>query len=186
VCKVRISAICTIVPKRQALTLRLELLGHYSLGDLGEQVLLVGLQVSLELLVPLDNPLDGDLVQETLDTGHDKRNLDLGGDGRVLTLLQELGKTLSSGQQVPGGLVQVGTERSESGDFSVLGQVQLQGTGDGLHDLGLGGGTDSGDGKTDVDSGSNTLCKIEKKKNIRHTRQQSLQTRLDLDDVLTH
>jgi len=92
------------------LTLGLELLGHHSLGDLGEQVLLVGLQVSLELLVPLDDPLDGDLVQETLDTGHDERNLDLGGDGRVLTLLQELGKTLSSGQQVPGGLVQVGTE----------------------------------------------------------------------------
>lgn len=79
------------------------------------------------------------------------------GDGRVLTLLQQLGESLSSGQQVPGGLVQVGTERSESGDLSVLGQVQLQGTGDGLHDLGLGGGTDSGDGKTDVDGRSDTL-----------------------------
>lgn len=59
------------------LTLGLELLGHHSLGDLGEQVLLVGLQVLLELGVPLDDPLDGDLVQHSLDTGHDEGNLDL-------------------------------------------------------------------------------------------------------------
>ena len=67
------------------LTLGLELLGHYSLGDLAEQVLLVGLQVSLELGVPLDDPVDGDLVQETLDTGHDEGNLNLcAGSGKEM------------------------------------------------------------------------------------------------------
>lgn len=35
--------------------------------------------------------------------------------------------------------------------------ANLEGTGNGLHDLGLGGGSDSGDGKTDVDGRSDTL-----------------------------
>ena len=45
----------------------------------------------------------------------------------------------------------------KGGDFSVLGEVKLQGTGDRLHEFGLGGGTDSRDGKTDVDCWSDTL-----------------------------
>ena len=41
--------------------------------------------------------------------------------------------------------------------FTVLGQEELEGPGDLLHGLELGGGTDTGHGKTDVDGGSDTL-----------------------------
>jgi hypothetical protein len=46
-------------------------LGHLSLGDLSEQGLLLGLEVLLEVSVPLDNVLNGDGVEETVDTGVD-------------------------------------------------------------------------------------------------------------------
>lgn len=53
--------------------------------------------------------------------------------------------------------VEIGTELSESGDLTVLGQEELQGTSDLLHGLELGSGTDTGHGKTDVDGGTDTL-----------------------------
>lgn len=46
---------------------------------------------------------------------------------------------------------------SEGSDFSVLGQFELKSTSDGLHGFNLGGGTDSRDGKTDVNGRSDTL-----------------------------
>jgi hypothetical protein len=55
------------------------------------------------------------------------------------------------------GGIQIGTELGESGDLTVLGQEELQGTSDLLHGLDLGSGTDTGDGETDVDGGANTL-----------------------------
>ncbi len=51
----------------------------------------------------------------------------------------------------------IGTELSEGGDFSVLGQEELEGTGNLFHGLELGSRTDTRHGKTDVDSGSDTL-----------------------------
>lgn len=72
------------------LDLGLKLLGHLSLADLREELLLRGVEVLLELVVPLDDPLDGDLVQHTVDTGVHNGYLDLSRDGSVLTLLQEL------------------------------------------------------------------------------------------------
>lgn len=53
------------------LDLGLEVLGHDTLGDLGEHGLLLGLEVLLEVSVPLDNVLNGDRVKETVDTGVD-------------------------------------------------------------------------------------------------------------------
>ena len=55
------------------------------------------------------------------------------------------------------GSVQIGTELGEGSDFTVLGQEELQGTGDLLHGLELGSGTDTGHRQTDVDSRSDTL-----------------------------
>lgn len=91
----------------------------------------------------------------------------------VLGLLKELSETSTSVKEVSGRSVKVGTELSEGSDFSVLSKVELKRTGDGLHKLGLGGGTDSRDGHcqmlvwlakknprsltADVDSGSDTL-----------------------------
>lgn len=70
---------------------------------------------------------------------------------------QRQGDLRSSGKQESGGSIKIGTELSESGNLSVLGEVELEGSGNGLHDLGLGSRSDSGDGKTDVNSRSDSL-----------------------------
>lgn len=56
-----------------------------------------------------------------------------------------------------GGGVEVGTELGEGSDFSVLGKLELERTGDLLHGLDLGGRSDSGHRETDVNGGSDTL-----------------------------
>lgn len=52
---------------------------------------------------------------------------------------------------------QVGTELGEGRNFTVLSEVKFERTSDGFHEFGLGGGTDTGHGETDVDGGSDTL-----------------------------
>ena len=78
-------------------------------------------------------------------------------DGHVLLLLEQFSQLLTSVQELLGGGVEIRTELGEGGDFSVLGQLELEGTGDLLHGLDLGGGTDTGHRETDVDSGADTL-----------------------------
>lgn len=164
------------------LDLGLEVLGHDTLGNLGEERLLLGLEVLLEVSVPLDDVLDGDRVEETVDTGVDERDHDLSRDGLVLALLEELSETRSTREEETGRGVEVGSELAvgvegkspgirrgpsfskrartnlrEGGDLTELSEVELEGTSDGLHDLGLGGRSDTRDGKSDVDSRANTL-----------------------------
>ena len=55
------------------------------------------------------------------------------------------------------GGIHIGTELGKGGDFTELGQIQLHGTGNLFHGLHLGSGTDTGDGKTDVDGWADTL-----------------------------
>lgn len=81
----------------------------------------------------------------------------LNGHGHILALLEQLGQTHTTVQQLLGGSIQIGTELSEGSDLTVLGQLQLHGTGDLLHGLGLGSGTDTGDRETHVDGGTDTL-----------------------------
>jgi len=137
--------------------------GQFLLGQLTsdsdslENLWLVGLQGRQERLLELTDSGDWDLIQETVDTSVDDWNLLLSSHWRVLLLLQQLGQSLTSSQGLLGRSVQVGTELGESGDFSVLSQEQLQGTGDLLHGLNLSGGTDTRDRQTDVDSWSDTL-----------------------------
>lgn len=56
-----------------------------------------------------------------------------------------------------GGSIEIRTELSEGSDFSVLGKLELERTGDLLHGLDLGGGADTGHRETDVDGGTDTL-----------------------------
>jgi len=88
-----------------------------------------------------------------------EKNTDLFGEGHgdELVLLEELGELLSSVELLLGGGIKIGTELGEGGDFSVLGKLELERTSDLLHGLHLGGGSDSGDGETDVNCGSDTL-----------------------------
>lgn len=83
----------------------------------------------------------------------------------VLGLLKELSETSTSVKEVSGRSVKVGTELSEGSDFSVLSKVELKRTGDGLHKLGLGGGTDSRDGHCQM-----LVWLAKKKSQVTHSR----------------
>jgi hypothetical protein len=74
-----------------------------------------------------------------------------------LVLVKELGKLLSSEEELLGGGIEIGTELGEGSDFSVLGKIELHGGSDLLHGLDLSGRSDTRDGKTDVNGGSDTL-----------------------------
>merc|ERR1719341_1960804 len=126
-------------------------------GNLVQQRLLCSLDVGKELLLKLSDLCGVDLVQESPDTAVNDGDLLLDGHGHVLTLLQQLSQPHASAQQLLGGSVKIGTELSESCDLSVLSQLELHGTSDLLHGLGLSSRTDTGHGQTDVDGGSDTL-----------------------------
>lgn len=113
--------------------------------------------MSEEVSLPLEDLADGNVVDDTVDTGVDERNHLVDSHGLVLLLLEELSETLTTVEGLLGGSVQIGTELGESSDFTVLGQEELEGTSDLLHGLELGSGTDTRDGKTDVDGGADTL-----------------------------
>lgn len=131
--------------------------GHDSLLDLGEEGLLGGLEVGDEGRLPLSDVVDGDTVEETVDTGAeerdtnvvsrwareeefegnalDDRDLDLDGKGLVLALLEELGETGATVEEEAGRGVEIGSELGERGDITVLSEVELEGSSNGLHDL---------------------------------------------------
>ena len=98
-----------------------------------------------------------DLVEVSTDTGEQNAGLLLDGHGHVLLLLEELGQLLTSVKELLSGGVQIGTELSEGGDLTILGELELEGTGELFHGLNLGGGTDTGDGETDVNGWADTL-----------------------------
>merc|ERR1719452_180778 len=126
-------------------------------GNLVQQRLLCSLDVGKELLLKLGDLCGVDLVQESPDTAVNDGDLLLDGHGYVLALLQQLSQPHASAQQLLGGSVKIGTELSESCDLSVLGQLELHGTSDLLHGLGLSSRTNTGHGQTHVDGGSDTL-----------------------------
>lgn len=115
------------------------------------------LEVSKEVRLPGEDLVDGDGVEETVNTSEDQGNHVGNGHGGVLLLLEELGQTLTTGKGLLGGGIEIGTELGEGSDLTVLSQEQLKGTGDLLHGLDLGGGTDTGHGQTDVNGGTDTL-----------------------------
>ena len=123
----------------------------------GKQIRLVALQVGKEVLLPLGDLADWDLIQVTVDTSEDKRNHLVDSHWRVLLLLEELGKTLTTVQGLLGSGIKIGAELGESGDLTVLGQEELERTSDLLHGLELGSGTDTGHRQTDVDGWADTL-----------------------------
>jgi len=72
---------------------RLEILAQRTLLiNCGQQIRLVGLQVCNEVSLPLQNPVDWDGVEMSVDTGIDERNHFVDGHRRVLLLLEELGQ----------------------------------------------------------------------------------------------
>merc|ERR1712230_291971 len=140
------------------LELLLEVLAESTLHlDLLEQTGLVALQVGKEVSLPLEDLVDGQVVEVAVDTSEHERHHLVDGHGLVLLLLEQLSETLTTVQGLLGSSVKVGTELGESSNLTVLSQEQLQGTGDLLHGLKLGSGTDTGHRQTDVDGGTDTL-----------------------------
>ena len=143
--------------------------------------LLGGGDVVDKFLFEVSDLLGGDGIEVTTDTSVDDTNLDGDIHRLVLVLLEELSKTLTwkflykitssfknrvydpirlkftSGKELLGGGVHVRTELGEGGDLTVLGQIEFHGSGNLFHSLHLGGGSDTGDGKTDVNGGTDTL-----------------------------
>lgn len=126
------------------------------LENLGVGRLDVGEEGSLEGL----DLIDVDPVAVALDTDEEGGDDLLGLLGLVLALLEELVEADSAVELLLGGGVEVGAELGEGGDLTVLGELELHGTGDGLGGLVLGGGADAGHGKTDGDGGA--LALVEK------------------------
>jgi hypothetical protein len=65
--------------------------------------------------------------------------------------------TLTTVEGLLGSGIEIGSELCEGSNLTILGQEKLQGTSNLLHGLELGSGTDTRDGKTDVDGRSDTL-----------------------------
>jgi len=130
--------------------------GDRSGRDFLEQRLLGRVQVGTEFSLPSGDLVDGDRIEETVDTGVDDGHLNLGGKRLVLALLEELGEAGTTTEQEASGGIEIGTELGKRGDFTILGKVQLERTSELLHDLGLGGRTNTRHGETDVDGGADT------------------------------
>ena len=98
-----------------------------------------------------------DLVEVATDTGVENAGLLLNGHGDVLLLLKELSQLLASVEELLGGGIEIRAELGESGDLTVLGELELERTGELFHGLNLGGRADTGHGQTDVNGGADTL-----------------------------
>lgn len=77
----------------------------------------------------------GKWTYETVDTSVDDGDLDLSGERLVLALLEELSETGATREQEAGRGIEIGTELSESSDFTVLRKVKFERTSELLHDL---------------------------------------------------
>jgi hypothetical protein len=122
-----------------------------------EEWLLGGTDVLQVLGFEVGDVLWLDLVKVTSDTAEDASNLLGDGHWAVLSLLEEFSESNTSVQELLSSGIHIGTELREGGDLTVLGKIELHRTGDLLHGLELGGGTDSGYGQTDVNGWSNTF-----------------------------
>ncbi len=142
----------------EGLEVTLSLVGDVALvADGGGDVGGLGVDSLQVVLLELADLLSLDLVEVASHTGEEDASLLLDGHGDVLLLLEELSELLTSVEELLGGGIEIRTELGEGGDLSVLGQLELEGTGELLHGLDLGGGTDTGHGETDVDGRADTL-----------------------------
>merc|ERR1719486_1496345 len=115
----------------------------------------------LELFFEVNNFFWFDSIEVTSDTSVNDTDLLSDRHWLVLILLQKFGKTLTTRKKLLSGGIHIGTELSEGSDFTVLGQIQLHGTRNLFHGLHLGGRSDTGDGKTDVDGWTFQKTRVE-------------------------
>lgn len=126
-------------------------------SDCIKDMLMFALQVLKVEFFELTNFTGLDLVDETSDTSIQDADLFLSNHWHILLLLQEFSQFLSSVKKMLSGSIKIWTELGEGSDFSVLGQLKLEWTGDLLHGLDLGSWSDSWHRQTDVNGWSDTL-----------------------------
>src|SRR5450830_257013 len=124
--------------------------------ELGEQGGMAGLQELVQTVFKGQNLLDVDIVQETLVDREQRGTHQRDGQRAVLSLLEQFGHAGTAVELLAGGLVQVGSELREGSQFTVLGQVGTDTTGQILDQLGLGSTTDARHRDTGVDGGADT------------------------------
>ena len=134
------------------------LFGDGLLGmDSSNHVSVLGSEVGEDHLFEFADLTSEELIEVSIDTTEEDTDLLGNGHGDELVLLEELGELFSSVELLLGSGIKIGTELGEGGDFSVLGKLELERTGDLLHGLNLGGRSDTRDGETDINGGSYTL-----------------------------
>ena len=118
---------------------------------------MLGAEVLEVELLELANLVGLNLVEVATDTGVEDANLLLRGHRDVLLLLEELSELLTTVEQLLGSGIEIRAELSEGSDLTVLGELELHGAGNLLHGLDLGGGADTGHGKTNINGRADTL-----------------------------
>ena len=118
---------------------------------------MLGANFGQQLLFESADLIHGDFVEIAADAGKDRNDLLFDRHRRILGLLQQFGQPFAARQKPLRRSVEIRTELGEGGDLTVLGELELEGTGDLLHGLDLSGSSDTGHGKTDIDSCADTL-----------------------------
>jgi hypothetical protein len=112
-------------------------------AELIEDIALLALEVSDELILVLTDLLHRDLIDEALGRCVEHEDLLLEGERRVLTLLEDLDEALTTRELELGGLVEVTRELREGLHLTVSCEVEAERTGDLLHRLSLSGATNA-------------------------------------------
>jgi len=123
----------------------ISLLGQFSFNFNGvKNVLVLGSEVVQEHFFELVKLVSLELVNVSSGSGIKNNNLFFGWNWSELLLLKHLSKLFSSVKLGLSGSIKIRSELGESGDFSELGQLNLNGWSNLFHGLNLGSISDSG------------------------------------------
>src|SRR5512132_768972 len=130
--------------RRQGLLRRLLELAR--VDDRGQDLGLLGAHVLVEAGLELQHGFDLDRIEVSARSREDRDHLEVDREGRELRLLQQLDETAAPVQLGLRRAVEVGAELGEGREVAVLGEVEAQGAGHGLHRLDLRVAADAGHG----------------------------------------
>ena len=133
--------------------LRRVVVEHVGLAQ-GVENLGVAAEVVEQLALEAQDVFHRNLVELAVGAGPDRDDLVLDRVRRVLRLPEQLGQARAAGELAAARGIQVGREHRERLERAVLGELELERSGDLLDRLDLGVTTDSGDRDADVDRGA--------------------------------
>src|SRR3989339_594120 len=110
-----------------------------------------------ELFLELFYLINGDVIEETIDTGIEGGDLFANGHRFVLELLEKFRETGATIELLLGFRIEIRSELGKDREFPVLGQFHTELAGDFLHRFPLRRGAHTGNGKSDVHRGADTF-----------------------------